>query len=201
MRKHIWWMPGAFLAVVLVGQLAAYRTIKPTVTLKAVWAYKPNSIKEAKDKGHTAVKGIVLTVANGPDLMLAMPGEPGGKDKIPTQRITLRVDKPYKGMKKEGNLITVFRTGGEVRLPPGEPKGKENHRLEGVRVVVEDDPPYKVSEEYVMLMEDGPAGTMRPVSPEGRYRIEGGKVKAMVQNDVTSVVEGKGLAELEKHLE
>ena len=231
-KKHLLWIPGAALALILVGEVAVYYNEQPEATASASWAFHPKSLKETRDRAHTIVQAKVVSVEKGEDLVVPARGEPTGEDRIPTQRITVKVNKAHKGEAKEGDTLTLFQTGGEVTdvAPPQGPRGEDAHERpeapaggkQGLspddpaphrhergasqgrgpkKIVLEGDPLYKAGEEYVLMLEDGPKGQLRPVSPEGRFKVEkGGKVTAMVDNEATREVHGKGVAELERKI-
>ena len=233
MKKHLPWLPGAALALTLVGQVAVYYNEQPEIQAHASWAFHPKSLQETKDRAHTIVRAQVVAVEQGEDLVVPAIGEPTGEDRIPTQRITVRVKKVHKGGAREGDTLTRFQTGGTVEDAPAPPAGRGQdtgtERLEAPgggkdsvkptdpaphrherganrgrgprRLVIEGDPSYKAGEEYVLMLQDGPRGLLRTVSPEGRFKVErGGRVKAMVDNEATREVNGKDVAELEKKI-
>jgi hypothetical protein len=231
MKKHLLWVPAAALALTLAGQVATYYNQQPENSAAASWAFRPQSVQEARDKAHTIVRAQVVSVEKGEDLVVPAKGEPTGEDRLPTQRITVKVTKSFKGNAQVGNTLTLFQTGGDVTPNPAAPAGgqaqnKPEHReapaggkasanpngtppagdhavgaTQGPkRFVLEGDPLYKAGEEFVLLLEDGPRGLLRPVSPEGRFKIENGTVKAMVTNAATRGVHGKPVADLEREL-
>lgn len=235
MKKHLWWIPVAILALALVGQVAAYYVEGPTETMHASWQHRPRNIREARDRAHTAVRAQVVSVERGDDLVARVPGEPNGEDRIPTQRVTVNVRQNYKGQGRPGQNLVLFQTGGEQapNIPPQtpiptptpittatpaptvepnktatpiitptprpteQPPGGRPPRVTARQVVLHDDPPYRPGEEYVLLLETGPRGALRPTSPEGRYRIQQGRVDPVVDNEVTRPVRGRPVAELE----
>lgn len=200
LAKHLLWLPAVALALTLAGQVAMRRAEVPTVTAHASWAFHPKNFREARDRAHSIVHAQVVSVEKGDDLVLPVQGEPDGEDRIPTQRVTVRVKKVHKGSTAEGALLTLFQTGG-TRLLTRDAKGQPDQSPQAQQVFLEGDPPYEAGEEYVLLLEDGPRGLLRPVSPEGRFKVEkNGTVKAMVDNEATHTVHRKPLAELEKKI-
>jgi hypothetical protein len=201
LKKQLLWLPGAALALALAGQVAIYQAEMPVVTASASWKFKPASLAETRDKASSIVQAEVVSVAPGPDLVVPASGEPTGEDRLPTQRVQVKVKKAVKGGAKAGDVLEVFQTGGKL-LPSGQPDGKNNARLQAKLVILEGDPLYQVGEEYLLFLEDGPRGMKRAVSPEGRFRVErAGALVAMVQNDATKELHGKAAVALERELE
>jgi hypothetical protein len=200
-RQLLLWLPAAAFSLALAGQVGYYAFGQPPVVeTHASWAFKPKNLAEAQAKAHTIVEGEVVSVAAGADIVTKAPGEPNNEDRIPTQQIKLKVNKVQKGNVKVGQVVDIFQTGG-VTLPMGQPDGKQGARLQTHLVLLSDDPLYKAGEQYLLLLEDGPRGMLRSISPEGRYRIESnGTVTPMIDNDVTAVVKGKSLRELERQV-
>lgn len=193
------------LAVAVAAQIGLYHHQAPsTSTVHASWIFKPTSVKalQARAKSIALVK-VVKTEA-GPDIVTSQPEEPAGVDRIPTQRITVEVLQSYKGRAAVGQQLTLFQTGGTVAPPPpsAKPAKGENIEAEVHQVILAGDPLYQPGEEYLVMLEDGPAGTLRPVSPEGRYRYDRstGKLDPMVHNSVTSQVSSKSLTALAPEL-
>jgi hypothetical protein len=61
---------------------------------------------------------------------------------------------------------------------------------------VDDDPQYAVGERYFFALTDGPEGTLRPVSPAGRYRVTGNNtLEATGQDDVSASMNGRSLGD------
>lgn len=106
----------------------------------------------------------------------------------------------YKGPAAVGQQLTLFQTGGTVAPPPPstKPAKGENLETEVHQVILDGDPLYSPGQQYLVMLEDGPAGTLRPVSPEGRYRYDpaNGKLDPMVHNSVTGEVSSKSLTAL-----
>src|SRR5262249_22808550 len=170
-RQLLLWLPAAAFSLALTGQVAYYRFLETTVVeTHASWAFKPKNLAEAQAKANTVVQGEVLSVADGPDIVTKAPGEPNNEDRIPTQQIKLKVNKVEKGNAKVGQVVDIFQTGGAT-LPSGQPDGKQGARIQTHLVLLSDDPLYKAGEQYLLLLKDGPKGTLRSISPEGRYRI------------------------------
>ncbi|WP_412542955.1 hypothetical protein R8Z50_10875 [Longispora sp. K20-0274] len=161
-----------------------------TVPLRATWAYQPHSLTEARDTAQTIVLADVVGIQRGPDIVTAQPGEPDGVDRVPTQRVTLRVVTSYKGAVRAGEQLTLFQTGGTVN-------GKPNLRMELVG-----DPAYNRGEQYLLMLVPGPDGTVRAISPEGRYRHDKatGALTPMVDGSVGSEVRARKLTDWEQTL-
>jgi hypothetical protein len=160
---------------------------RPTVTMNAVWDFKPASLAEARAAAQQIVSVTVVSVAAGPDIVTPAKGEPDGVDRIPTQRVVVQVTKAYKGTAKVGDQLTLFQTGGLVSTAvPG-----DTHP----RLVVDGDPFYAAGEQYVLMLVPGPQGTLRIISPEGRYKIDAkGTLSSATHGSVVDQVKAKGLA-------
>jgi hypothetical protein len=201
MKKQLLWLPAAAFSLLLTGQVAYYAFGEtPVVSTEASWTFHPKDLAEAQAKAKTIVQGQVLSVAPGADIVTKAPGEPNNEDRIPTQHVKLQVNKVSKGNAKAGQVVDVFQTGG-LLAPTGQPSGKQNERVQTHLVLLSGDPLYKVGEQYMLMLEDGPRGMLRTISPEGRFRIESnGSVTPVVDNEVTTSVKGKSLGELERQV-
>ena len=200
MTKRLMGLSAAALGLALAGPTALYWTEMPTLTMTASWKNHPASVEAARDMAKAVVQAEVVSAQPDADLVTPASGEPTGEDRIPVQRVEVRVKKAYKGAVREGQVLQLFQVGGKL-LPTAPPDGKQGARVEAKQMILEGDPLYKPGEQYVLMLEDGPRGEMRPVAPEGRFRIErGGAVSAMVDNDATKPVHGRPLAELEGRL-
>lgn len=188
----------ALLALMLVGQVTFYRLERPARIVHPVWNFQPKTFAEVKNKAQQIVVATVVKVERGDDLITKVANEPNGEDRLPTQRVTLKVTKEYKGAAR-GASITLFQTGGEVQPPPPPAEGEKAPLFEATHVIFAGDPLYKVGEQYLLLLEAGPRNMQRIVSPEGRYKVEqNGTLSAMVEGNVANEVKGKRLADVER---
>lgn len=191
------------LTLLLVGQFAVYRMYRPAVVVHPVWNFQPKTVAEMKIKAENIVTAEVIKVERGDDIITKVEGEPNGEDRIPTQKVTLKVGKSYKGAESDG-IITLFQTGGQAQMPapPAAGSNPENTKppiAEASQVVFAGDPPYQVGEQYLLFLESGPQNMQRIVSPEGRYKLESnGTLSAMVDGDVAKQVKDKPLADVER---
>lgn len=196
LKHQMWWMPGAVLALALLAQIIVYRLETPTFTVHASWAFAPKSFAEARKQAQATALVEVLAVKRGEDLVMAAKGEPTGEDRIPTQRVELRVLKLIDGG-LEGEQFTLFQTGGLREAPPApdtEGDKKQVLRTSEQFIWLEGDPAYKPGERYLLLVEPGPEGLLRTISPEGRYRLQrDNTVVPMVDNELTRSVRGKSV--------
>ncbi len=201
MKKQLLWLPAAAFSLLLAGQVAFYAFGEtPVVSTEASWNFHPKNLAEAQARAHTIVQGQVVSVAPGADIVTKAPGEPNNEDRIPTQHIQLKVSKVTKGNAKAGQVVDVFQTGG-LAGPTGQPTGKQDERVQTHLVLLSGDPLYKVGEQYMLMLEDGPRGMLRTISPEGRFHIESnGTVTPVVDNEVTTSVKGKSVGELERQV-
>lgn len=123
MRKKLWWVGVAVLTLALVGQYIVYSSDHPGTVGSAVWAFQPKSFADVVSNAQTIVQAQVVKVEAGPDLVTKAPGEPGGEDRIPTQRITVNVQSVDKGATTPGQTLVVFRTGGAITTPNAPARG------------------------------------------------------------------------------
>jgi len=120
-KQALWWLAAVLLAGGLVAQYAIYRSQVPSV-VHASWALQPNSFEEVVNAADTIVQADVVAVEPGPDIVIPLPGEPEGEDRIPTQHVRVNVVDTDKGQAAGGQQLVVFRTGGE-RTGAGENRG------------------------------------------------------------------------------
>ena len=85
------------------------------------------------------------------------------------------------------------------------PKGTELGHSESYFIGLEGDPPYKVGEEYVLFLTEGPeleeekGGKVKPkviVSPEGRYKVTAGGLAPMSDRKFAKDLKGKEAKDL-----
>jgi hypothetical protein len=151
--------------------------------VNAAWVFQPESFEEARNKAKDVVQADVVAVEDGPPLGTPNANEPGDEEMIPTQKVTLRVTKAHKGSKQAGDMIELFQTGSACYQ-------------------VEHDPLYKAGEKYILMLDDGPKGMLKTVSPEGRIKKNAdGTLETFVDDKATSKVKGKKLKDIEPALE
>lgn len=208
------------LGAVLVGQasyLAVSMRTQPRPTYFASWQFKPESLEDASKLADQEVLARVVGVRRAADLVTEAQGEPGGQDRIPVEVVTLRVEKSYKGGQPE--TIEVFHTGSTASRgqrqapspPPGTLRPAAASRTptddETRTTWLEGDPPYQQGEQYLLLLASGPTvnvdgkpvATKRPVSPEGRFRVQSdGNLEPMsTRTDFANRLRGRPLREAE----
>jgi hypothetical protein len=188
------------LTVGAVTQVAVYRRAPSTVTMHASWQFHPQSVSQLRARAQSIVLGEVVSVRRGDDIVTQQPGEPDGVDRIPTRRVTVRVITSYKGQAAPGTQLTLFQTGGIV-LPHAPEPGEAAH-TNVQQLVLEGDPAYRAGEQYLLMLEPGPQETLRPVSPEGRYRHDpkSGTLTAMAHGTVPDAITASRLSALESSL-
>jgi len=196
---------GSALALALGagGQVAMYHHNAPAaMTVHASWTFSPKSSMELRTRAASIVLARVVAVNAGPDIITKQAAEPDGVDRIPTSRVTVSVISTYKGSASAGQRLTLFQTGGTTSLPAAPAKGDKSATSHVQQVVLEGDPAYRKGEEYLLMLEAGPEGTLRPVSPEGRYRVDSsnGALTAMVSNEMTKQLTAQRLSALEPSL-
>ncbi|MFQ5856039.1 MAG: hypothetical protein ACE5LU_10385 [Anaerolineae bacterium] len=183
LQKMLITMVFAFAATAVL-QLAALGNQEPAVRYSASWVASPNSLEEAARLSESIVLGRVVEVAPADDLVVRVPEEPEGVDRVPTEVVVFEVEDVFKGDTPGTEFI--FHTGlsGEnVRDEEAREQAAERARKpvedEGRAVILEDDPPYEQGELYVLFLTKGPESkvgerairTVRAISPEGRYLI------------------------------
>ncbi|MCT2280187.1 hypothetical protein M3G91_21460 [Micromonospora chalcea] len=162
---------------------------RPTVTMHAQWGFHPASLAQTRAAAQQIVLAEVVSAQPGEDIVTPAAGEPDGVSRIPTQRVTIRVVHPYKGTAKQGEQLVLFQTGGVVSTA----KAGDTHP----RMVLDGDPLYTKGQQYLLMLTSGPQGTLRVVSPEGRYRVDrSGALTPMIAGSVADEVRGKKLADL-----
>jgi len=172
------------ILLVLAGVLAVTLGVQVTTRgpgtvhgplLIASWAEAPASLDETAGSAEEVVRARVTRVRPGADIVVNLPQEPGGEDRIPTEVVTLRVEKVYKGPAGgPPETVEVFHL--------GRSNGQEH-------IAALEDPPYAQGQEYVLFLKRGPdvrvggssLPTRRVVSPHGRYRIQRGRMEPMSQ--------------------
>jgi hypothetical protein len=151
--------------------------------VNAAWVFQPQTFEETRNKAKDVVEAEVVAVEEGEPLGTPNPNEPGDSELIPTQKVTLRVTKGHKGPKQAGETIELFQTGSSCYK-------------------VEHDPVYKEGEQYVLMLDEGPKGMLKTVSPEGRMKKNAdGTLETYVDDKATSKVKGKKLKDIEPVLE
>lgn len=186
---------GAAAAVAALGVMATAQgsptaTQRPTVEAHVSWEFHPANLAEARQRAEQIVHIQVMSVHAGPDIITPAPGEPGGVDRIPTQRVTVKVLRSFKGTARAGDQLTIFQTGGVVSTA----KPGDDHP----RTFIAGDPFYAAGEQHVLMLVPGPAGTLRIIAPEGRYRVgSGGKLTGTTHGPVADEVMAQGMRAFE----
>lgn len=157
LRLSIWSIAVAVLALSLVAQATArsgqHSDAAQGEGLHFTWEFYPKSFREAREKATLIVLADVVAVERGPDIVVPVKGLPNDEDRVPMQRVTVKVAKTYRGQAAAGQTVTLAQTGG------------------GTIGFSEDSPTYKVGERYVLLLRPGRPDMYRIISPEGRLRI------------------------------
>lgn len=195
----------AALLVTLAVQLIVLFNTQPRLYYMASWKDRPASVEATTELSQNVVHARVVKIRKADPIVTRIQGEPGGVDRIPVEVVTVRlVDDDAKGNKKKGQTIELFHTGHSDAVPPAarraprerppeKPKEgaveksqapKEPDAHKGVLFsAIMNDPAYKVGEEYVLFVREGPTlkvsgrevKTQGIVSPEGRYRVKADK--------------------------
>jgi len=205
----------AILFVAFAGQVGyEYWLNKPEPVLMAAWAYEPRTLAEAKGLSKEVVEAHVTKVERADDLVIPAPGEPGNVERIAIEVVSMKVKGAMKG--QPGQEIQVFRTAGvpvtrhdmpNMKDAPPRPKGASNPPTRPTPFVentinLHDDQDYKVGENYVLFLRDGPQVRVkgRPVAtktllnPSTRFRVEGdNKVNPTIPDGLGQSFKGKPL--------
>lgn len=183
----------AVLFVTFVGQVGyEYLFNIPKPVLLAAWAYEPRTLDEAKGLSQEIVEAQVTRVERADDLVIPAPGEPGGVERIAIEVVSMKVKGAMKGQPAQD--IQVFRTAGipvtrtdmpDMKDAPPRPKGAANPPSRPTPFIentinIHDEQDYKVGENYVMFLRDGPqvrvkgqrVATKILLNPSTRFRVE-----------------------------
>ena len=183
----------AVLFVAFAGQVGyEYWVNKPEPVLMAAWAFEPRTLAEAKGLAKEVVEAQVTNVERADDLVIPAPGEPGNVERIAIEVVSMKVKGAMKGQPAQD--IQLFRTAGipvtrndmpNMKDAPPKPKGATDPPARPTPFVentinIHDDQDYKVGENYVMFLRDGPQVRVkgRPVAtktllnPSTRFRVE-----------------------------
>lgn len=209
------------LQIVILWQQA------PRKTAHAIWAHNPESLAEGQKLSKQIVSGRVIKVERGEDIVVKVPGEPGGVDAIPVEIVTLALTGIYKG--EVVQTVRVFHTGisrlstkgikktlkpkdgkhGGLPIPTKRPSKLSASQVSSFSL--DDDPPYKVGQKYIIFLQDGPTvgdrtgkqvRTLTMVNPSLRFQVlPGNKLRpAATTMDFSKQLDGKPLTELTAEL-
>ena len=182
LRRHYWWLAPAVLGLLLVGQAAYAAFVPRTVTMHAIWGFRPASVDEVVQRAEVIVRGRVISVQQGEDQVAQLPQE---EHRRPTQLVKVQVGTVYKGAVSPGTTISMFQNGGF------------NAKL-GANEFFEDDPRYLVGQEYVLFLQKGVRDLFIVVSPEGRYLLTtDARLQPVTDNRVTREFREKNIAIVE----
>lgn len=207
------------LAMILGGERRTY--------MMASWKDRPASVEATTQLAQTVVTGKVTRIRKADPIVTQLSVEPGGVDRIPVEVITIqRLEDDVKGKDKKNSSFELFHTGHSDavappdRKPPGgqpPPKPAEgavekdraeqsrDHHMGVLFSAIMEDPAYKVGEEYVLFVRQGPklkvqgqdVQTLGIVSPEGRYRVKTDKtLEPMSDREFAKQLRGKPVKEL-----
>lgn len=125
--------------------------VDPPPRWRAIWDLAPTTFRDVAREAKSVVTAEVMAVDPASDIIVPSPSRANGEDRIPTERVTLRVLETHKGRARD--TITVFHTGAGLDY-------------------VEGDPPYRVGEIYLLALANmrRQPGILRVLCPEARYR-------------------------------
>ena len=215
----------AMLAALVGVQMMALWQRPLRTHVHASWKYAPQSLAAAEKDAEQIVEGRVVQIERARDICVAAQGEPGGKDCIPNEVVTIALEGAYKGDTPQ--LVQVFHTGispinVKGRQIPARPQDNmhggqaiQNRKQQNPsaqarnRYSLEDDPPYKMGARYALFLDKGPrtatrqgaVATMTPLHPSLRMEIRGDTLDpASTQTDLGKQLKGKRVTELTKQL-
>lgn len=205
----------AVLFVAFAGQVGyEYWFKKGEPVLMAAWAFEPRTLAEAKGLAKEVVEAQVTNVERADDLVIPTPEEPGGAVRIAIEVVSMKVKGAMKGQPAQD--IQVFRTAGipvkrndmpNMKDAPPRPKGaadppgRPTPFMENT-INIHDDQDYKVGENYVMFLRDGPqvrvkgrrVATKTLLNPSTRFRVESdNKVTPTIPDGLGQPFKGKPL--------
>ncbi len=188
------WLASVALAlgILLAAQIHRRPEARPAAVLAASWAEHPASLEETAASAEQVVLGRVTRVRRAQDIVVPVPDLPGGEDRVPIEIVTIRLEKSLKGPARGGPPETI-----EV-VHTGVSSGQD-------QVTLVEDPPYAAGEQYVLFVKPGPDVQVdgkrmrvhRLVSPEGRYRVRGGKIEPAATHGFAAGHRGRGLGDFE----
>jgi hypothetical protein len=144
-----------------IGSMYANRAVTPAIfptvgpevdtpRFHAFWANNPRSLREATRLATDIVVAKVVDVTDGAPIVNRQ--SDGYVSRIPTQRVTFRVNRSRKGEMVGGEYFVLFQN------------GDEHNRFD-------EDPAYKIGSRHLLFLTPRRDGTFLVVSPEGRYEI------------------------------
>ena len=136
----------------------------------ATWFEHPTTLKEARKLASSIVLARVTGIYDAADIVVKVDALEGGEDRIPNQRVQMEVRRVIDGKMSE-QTFELFHT------------GNENFILAG-------DPPYEIGSSYVLFLTPREDGTYRVISPEGRYDIHQGQLKANSFESFSEMLQG-----------
>lgn len=143
-------------------------------SLAAAWAFRPKSVDDMVSRATVGGVATVAKIAAGAPLRGDEPD-----DVMPTQRITFRFDQRWFGSGPAE--LVLYKTGNNATW-------------------IEDDPPYAVGEKYVMFVSPRPEepSTYLNVAPDGRLKVQDGRLRPLVEGAVARSLGGASVAEAEQ---
>jgi len=141
-------------------------------SLRATWAFRPDSLKELADNAPLAVTATVAGVEPGEPLIASEDvGEPD-EPSIPTQRIVFDVEEILYGSAPA--QLVLLKTG-------------------SADTWIDDDPPYQVGERYLLLLTESTSqpGLYVPPAPDGRMLVVDGVVQPLIAGPIAETLGGR----------
>ena len=171
----------AALAIGLLAQIGfRAQEHREPAPMSATWRYNPASVTEAVRIADQIVLARVTAVDQTDGLRATVRGEPNNEVHIPSEAVTLAVEKTYMG--RADPEVLVFHTGGTAVQDSAAPAAQSDTADGPLRRAVHlaEDPPYVVGERYLLFLMDGPALGVRGartitkavIAPQGRFRVE-----------------------------
>ena len=146
----------------------------------AFWHDRPTTLVEAARQASAVVRGRVLRIVPGEDLVVPTEAVEGGFDRIPTQRILFSVHRVLGG-RLATRVIELFRTGSET-------------------FEIDEDPAYTQGGEYVLFLTRADRGMYRPIAPEGRLQVTAGGLLPTSKREFMSDLRGRSVESLQSDI-
>ncbi|MDR4495184.1 MAG: hypothetical protein AB7P17_11540 [Nitrospirales bacterium] len=205
----------AVLCVAFAGQVGyQYWFNKPDPVLMAAWAFEPRNLAEAKGLAKEIVEAQVTNVERADDLVIPAEGEPGNVERIAIEVVSMNVKGAMKG--QPGQQVQIFRTAGlpvsrhdmpNMKEAPPKPQGASDPPARPTpfmenTINIHDDQEYKVGENYVMFLRDGPqvrvkgrqVATKTLLNPSTRFLVErDNSVRPLIPDGLGQAFQGKPL--------
>lgn len=212
------------LALQLIGITGSRRAAAPEARhrVSKAWAFLAGSLGDARNLATDVVLGVVAGVAST-EMVVRIPGEPDGEDRIAMDVVTIAVERVYKGSAAQTLLLNYTRGVADVGTDPDDLVTIGRVVPQQVRTAADtsagpagaltDDPPYLPGEWYVLFLRPGrrlavpqvavtaaPPPSKVVLAPEGRYRVTPSGLEPVSDRGFAPSMRGKSLSQFESQL-